>query len=124
MRDDLLKEVMVSGDVQKSPDLQGTSPLFGEMAQEWIGIKAKEIKSSTLRDYRCSMNYHILPKLGNRPIREIGYLEIKKFIAGMKCSGKRVKNVLVPMREVFKFAQLCEVIDKNPMTLIPSPKVE
>ena len=28
------------------------------------------------------------------------------------------------MREVFKFAQLCEVIDKNPMTLIPSPKVE
>jgi integrase len=124
LRDDLLKEVMVYGDVQKSRDLQGTSPLFGEMAQEWIGIKAKEIKSSTLRDYRSSMNYHILPKLGNRPIKELGYLEIKRFIAGMKCSGKRLKNVLVPMREVFKFTQLCEVIDKNPMTLIPSPKVE
>lgn len=124
LRDDLLKEVMVYGNVQKSPDLEGTSPLFGEMAQEWIGIKAKEIKSSTLRDYRSSMNYHILPKLGNTPIKDLGYLEIKKFIAGMKCSGKRLKNVLVPMREVFKFAQLCEVIDKNPMTLIPSPKVE
>jgi integrase len=124
LRDDLLKEITVYGDVQKPQDMQGTSPLFGEIAQEWIGIKAKEIKSSTLRDYRSSINYHILPKLGNRPIRELGYLEIKKFIAGMKCSGKRLKNVLVPMREVFKFAQLCEVIDKNPMTLIPSPKVE
>ena len=114
---------MVYGNIQKSQDLQEISPLFGEMAQEWIAIKAKEIKSSTLRDYRSSMNYHILPKLGDTPIKELGYLEIRRFIAGMKCSGKRLKNVLVPMREVFKFAQLCEVIDKNPMSLIPSPKV-
>ena len=123
LRDNLLKEVIAYGDIQKYQDLQETSPLFGEMAQEWIAIKGKEIKSSTLRDYRSSMNYHILPKLGNTPIKELGYLEIRRFIAGMKCSGKRLKNVLVPMREVFKFAQLCEVIDKNPMSLIPSPKV-
>jgi len=124
LRDELLKEVLVYGDIQKSKDLQETSPLFGEMAQEWITIKAKEIKSSTLREYRGSMNYHILPKLGNMPIKELGYLEIKRFIAGLSCSGKRLKNVLVPMREVFKFSQLCEVIDKNPMALIQSPKVE
>ncbi len=124
LRDDLLKEVMVYGDIHKSQDLQETSPLFGELAQEWIVIKAKEIKSSTLREYRGSMNYHILPKLGNIPIKKLGYLEIKRFIAGLSCSGKRLKNVLVPMREVFKFAQLCEVIDKNPMALIQSPKVE
>ena len=94
------------------------------MAQEWISIKVKEIKSSTLRDYRSSMNYHVLPKLGNRPIKDIGYREIKKFIAGLSCSGKRLKNVLVPVREVFKFAQLSELIDKNPMDLVQSPKVE
>ncbi len=124
LRDEYLKEVMVYGDTHKSEDLQETSPFFGELAQEWIVIKAKEIKSSTLREYRGSMNYHILPKLGNIPIKELGYLEIKRFIAGLNCSGKRLKNVLVPMREVFKFAQLCEVIDKNPMALIQSPKVE
>jgi hypothetical protein len=30
-----------------------------------------------MRDYRSSMNLHILPKFGNRPIKEITYLEIE-----------------------------------------------
>jgi integrase len=82
----------------------------------------KEIRSSTLRDYRSAMNWHILPKIGNIPIREIGYFEVQKLISRMSCSGKRLKNVLVPVREVFKFTQLAGIIDKNPMDLIKSPK--
>ena len=70
------------------------------------------------------MNYHILPRLGNTPIKDIGYLEIKRLIASLSCSGKRLKNVLVPVREVFKFALLAGFIDKNPMSLVRNPKVE
>jgi len=69
------------------------------------------------------MNYHILPKLGNTPIKNLGYIQVKKMLSGLKCSGKRLKNVMIPMREVFKFALLAEYIDKNPMSLIGSPKV-
>ena len=92
------------------------------MAKEWIALKQKEIRSSTLTDYRSAMNCHVLPKIGNVPVREIGYLELQTLISGMSCSGKRLKNVLVPVREVFRFTQLAGIIDKNPMGLIKSPK--
>jgi len=111
------------GDINRPQTVQEESPLFGEVATEWIKIKAREVKSSTLQDYRGAMNYHILPKIGNLLIKDIGFLEIKRLITSMECSGKRLKNVLVPVREVFKFALLAGFIDKNPMSLVASPKV-
>ena len=89
----------------------GPGPVFGEVAKQWVEIKGKEIRSSTLRDYRSAMNWHVLPKMGNTPIKGIGYLEVQKLISGMTCSGKRLKNVLIPVREVFKFAQLAGIIE-------------
>lgn len=123
LRDEYLKEILIYGDIQSHQAEGKESPMFGELAQEWIKIKEKEIKSSTLRDYRSSMNYHILPKLGDTPINALGYLDIKRFIASLTCSGKRLKNVLVPMREVFKFAYRSGFIEKDPMRLVESPKV-
>jgi integrase len=123
LRDQYLLEIRVYGEIQSHKASHEEGPLFGELAQEWIKIKAKEIKSSTLRDYRGSMNYHILPKLGNTPIKDIGYLDIKRLIASLTCSGKRLKNVLVPVREVFKLAHRSGFIEKDPMALVESPKV-
>jgi len=122
-RDELIREIDLYGDIQHREPEDNGHRLFGEVSQEWIAIKATEIRSSTLREYRCSMNYHILPKIGNTPIKDLGYLEIKRLIANLTCSGKRLKNVMVPMREVFKFAQLAGFIDKNPMALVANPKV-
>ncbi len=123
LRDQYLLEIRVYGEIQSHQATCEQGPLFGELAQEWIKIKAKEIKSSTLRDYRSSLNYHILPKLGNTPIENIGYLDIKRLIASLTCSGKRLKNVLVPMREVFKLAHRSGYIEKDPMALVESPRV-
>jgi hypothetical protein len=50
LRDQYLLEIKVYGDIQKPKPVDEIGPLFGELAQEWIKIKAKEIKSSTLRD--------------------------------------------------------------------------
>jgi integrase len=123
VRDQYLKEILVYGSIQEPSPMKETDPVYGEVAEQWIQIKKREIRSSTLIDYRSAMNAHVLPKMGNIPMREIGYLEIQKLISGMKCSGKRLKNVLTPVREVFKFAQLAGIIDKNPMDLIKSPKI-
>jgi integrase len=118
-----INKILIYGDIQSHQAEGKESPMFGELAQEWIKIKEKEIKSSTLRDYRSSMNYRILPKLGDTPIDALGYLDIKRFIASLTCSGKRLKNVLVPMREVFNFAYRSGFIEKDPMRLVESPKV-
>jgi integrase len=124
MRNNLLKEMEATGDIRK-PKVEGdNNPLFGEVAKEWVKIKAKELKSSTLYDYRNSMNYHILPRIGNTPIKNLGFLAVKKLFASLDCSGKRLKNVMIPVREIFKFSQLAGYIDKNPMLLVGTPKVE
>ena len=124
IRDEYLREILLHGDVQRPKDKPDRVPLFGEIAQEWVQIISKEIKTSTLEDYRYTMNRYVLPEFGNRPIALINYLEIKKFVSNLTCSHKRKNNVLVPMRSVFKHAFLSEIIDKNPMDRIKNLKIE
>jgi integrase len=69
------------------------------------------------------MNFYILPRFGNIPIDEITYLDIEEFISGLKCSHKRINNILVPMRSVMKFALKADIINKNPMSLVENLKV-
>jgi integrase len=122
-RDEYIKEIQINGDIQTKERFDAPSQLFGEVAQEWSKITETEVKSSTMKDYRDSMNGLILPRFGNTPICEVNYLDIRKFVSELTCSAKRKNNILVPMRSVFKMAFLSEIIDKNPMDLIKNMKV-
>jgi len=117
LRDKYLEEISVYGDIQRNEPVKETK-LFGEVAQQWVKIMSPKVKSSTLKDYRGAMNYYILPRFGNVPIKDIGFLDVEEFISEMKCSNKRKNNVLVPMRSLMKFALKAELIDKNPMALV------
>lgn len=117
LRDKYLKEISVYGDIQRDEPVKETK-LFGEVAQQWVKIMSPKVKSSTLKDYRGAMNYYILPRFGNVPIKDIDFLDIEEFRSEMKCSNKRKNNVLVPMRSLIKFALKAGLIDKNPMDLI------
>lgn len=123
IRDEFLRNLCVYGDIRAPEPVNDETPLFGEMAQDWVKIISREIKLSTLTDYRYSMNRYILPRFGNMPIGGIGYMEIRKFISELPCSHKRINNILVPMRSVFKMAYLDGVIDANPMDRIRNVKV-
>ena len=52
LREELLREVVVHGDIPTRRPQDGPGPLFGELAQEWFEIIKKEVKKSTLEDYR------------------------------------------------------------------------
>jgi len=121
-RDRLLKEILIHGDIQTNQPVPD-SKLFGEVAEQWAKIKAKKVKSSTLKDYRGAMNHYVLPKFGNVPITDIGYLDVEEFVCGLNCSNKRINNILVPMRSLLKFALKAGLIDKNPMDLVENLKV-
>jgi len=124
IRDEYLHDLKLHGSIQIRKQAEEPAKLFGEMAKEWVDIISKEIKISTLADYRYSMNRYILPRFGNIPIGEINYLDIKKFVSTLICSRKRVNNILVPMRSVFKMAYLSEIIEKNPMDLVRNVKTD
>ncbi len=121
LRDAHLREGTVPGEIE--PETTDSSALlFGEVTQDWAKIMATEIKSSTLRDYRDSMNRYILPRFGNTPIGDINYLDIRKFVSELSGSAKRKNNILVPMRSVLKMAFLSGMIDQNPMDRIRNLK--
>ncbi len=124
IRDEYIRDLKLHGCLQTKKETTGPGKLFGEMAQEWVSIISKEIKLSTLSDYRYSMNRYILPRFGNVPITEINYLDIRKFVSTLGCSRKRINNILVPMRSVLKMAYLSEIIEKNPMDRVKNVKVD
>ncbi|MGM0664697.1 MAG: phage integrase central domain-containing protein [Thermodesulfobacteriota bacterium] len=94
------------------------------MAQKWYHIRSKQIKASTMRDYRSTMNLHILPRFGNRPIKDITYLEIEEFKAELDRSAKRINNILVPMRSVFSMAFKEGIIKDNVMARVDNLRIE
>ncbi|MFC1868366.1 tyrosine-type recombinase/integrase [Thermodesulfobacteriota bacterium] len=123
MRDQLLEEVRLHGDVNKAETVANDT-LFGEVALKWVKIKGGKVKASTLRDYKSSMNYYLLPRFGNTPVARIGYLDIEEFISELDCSNKRINNVLVPMRSLMMFAHRAGYIDNNPLLLVANLTVE
>lgn len=110
-------------------ELSANDLLFGEVAKIWVEIqearlKKDDIKSSTLRDYRSSMNHHVLPVFGNRPINSITASEIDDFALSLDCSKKRTNNILVPVRSLFKLAKKRKIIQENIMNDVDNLPIE
>jgi integrase len=122
LRDDYINGINLYGSIKKEEPVKETK-LFGEVAQQWAKIMSQKVKSSTLKDYRGAMNYYILRRFGNVPIKDIDFLDIEELISEMKCSNKRKNNVLVPMRSLMKFALRAGLIDKNPMDMVENLSV-
>lgn len=102
----------------------GSDLLFGVIAKEWAKIHEAKVKYSTWRDYRSVMNTHILPTFRDIPINEIQYQDVEKFINSLGCGPKRVNNILVPMRSVFKYSLKAGYVKENVMLKVDNLPVE
>ncbi len=103
--------------------------LFGEVAQIWakiksIEIKQGQIKTSTMRDYKSIMNCHILPYFGNMSIQSVTASDVDDFVRTLKCSPKRINNILVPVRSLFKMAKKKGYLTENIMLDVVNLKLE
>ena len=122
LRDNLLKEYSQQDNtVLSNPD---NSPLFKDIVDKWYQVRSQHIKYSTMRDYKSTMNLHILPYFGKKPIRDITYFDIEGFIAGLKCSSKRINNILVPMRSVFTLAYKQGIVADNIMMKVDNLRID
>jgi integrase len=124
LRDDLLKDMALYGDVRKQKIDDDQNPLFGELAEKWYRIRSKQIKASTMRDYKSAMNLYILPHFGNSPIKGISYLDVEEFKTELDLSAKRINNILVPMRSVFTMAFKEGIIRDNVMARVDNLRIE
>jgi integrase len=70
------------------------------------------------------MNLHVLPVFKDSIIDEIEYLDIENFITKLDCCSKRINNILVPLRSVFKFAHKQGYVQSNVMLKVENKPVE
>jgi len=124
LRDEYLKQLYVSGDIQSRPVQGDNNILFGELAERWAKITRKRVKTSTFRGYQIAMNAYILDRFGNVPVTRISYIDIEEFITDLDCSNKRINNLLVPLRGVFKLAHRSGFIENNIMSMVENRKIE
>ena len=91
--------------------------------EKWLKVTIKKIRTSTLIDYKSAMNMYILPRFGNTPIADIKNEDVENMVSELECSGKRINNILVPLRSVYKFARKNKYVDENIMLEVDNHKV-
>jgi integrase len=123
LRDKLLENYRIYGQFWIKPD-EKDNPTFGQVAKEWAEIHHKKVKYTTWRDYKSAMNTHVLPAFKDNPIKDIQYLDVERFKVDLDCGAKRVNNILVPMRSVYKMAHKNGYISENVMLKVDNLSVE
>ena len=70
------------------------------------------------------MNRYTIPYFGNLRLYQIYVGVIEEFINTLNCSPKRVNNILVPLRSVFKYARRHGYCLINPMEDVANLKLD
>lgn len=124
IRDEYIREIKLNGDIRNIQQTDDAGPLFGEVVEKWVKVMIKKIRPSTMIDYKSAMNFYLLPRFGNTLITDITYLDVEEMVSDLECSAKRVNNILVPLRSVFKLAYKCKYIKENLMLLVENHRID
>ncbi len=81
----------------------------------WLIRIEKTVERSTYLDYRNSVENHLIPEFGDTAIARLKKREVQNWTAGLSVSAKRIKNLLIPLRETLQDALDNEDITKNPI---------
>ena len=99
-----------------APAPRGETVTFATAAREWLRYVADErgVKPSTLRSYRSSVEAHLVPAFGSRPIDRITTGEIERWRSGLDASARTKNKLLVELHGIFRRAQKAYGLRRNP----------
>src|SRR5690606_32945665 len=68
--------------------------------RRWLDMKERELEHSTFIGYRRIVENILIPRLGTTRLRDFDRVAVKDLVAtfGPEVSGKRINNVLGPLR--------------------------
>ena len=100
--------------------------IFSDYVKRWWADMNPGMSEGQIRDYTSILNFHILPYFGDMPFSEFWSLVcLKKFVALLKgkktrhkkpLSGKRIQNIMIPLRVIVK-----DAIDEYGWFDLPDP---
>ena len=94
------------------------SNTFGSVTEEWLEIKQKEWKSPYFDDVKSSIEIHLLPDLGQRPIAEITSPEVLSVLKKIEEQGKleAASRSRQKCGAIFRYANLKQLCAHNPVS--------
>ena len=123
------RSVIASGrDPQLAVKASG-SPSFSEVYLRWLGMRAPDLKESTLKRQISRMDLYVLPKLGKWPISDIEAPMILKTLQPLIDDGKAetAKRCRLLVSGVFDYAVAAGEVQFNPAdrlaAALPTPRV-
>ena len=94
-----------------------TSQTLGLIAHEWLNIKKSKVSGDHAIDIWRSLELHILPTLGNHPIRSISAPAAIKALQPLATKGRleTVRRVAQRLNEIMVYAVNSGIIHSNPL---------
>ena len=93
----------------------GDAITVSEYFERWLRQIRDQKKASTYYDYQKTIRRLIIPVFGALPLSHLNRAALKPWLATLKCSNKRIANILIPVRQGLQDAIDDEIIDHNPL---------
>ena len=100
-------------------------PTVNEFAKVSFELHSKSRRATTTYDYETSLRLHISPTFGNKRLNIIKPSDIQLWQNKLldKLSPRRVRNIRATFNTIFDDAMRDEIIDKNPISRVKTPKL-
>jgi len=100
-------------------------PTVDEYAKVSFELHASSRSANTTYDYETSHRLHISPAFGKKRLNTIKPSDIQRWQNKLleKLSPRRVRNIRATFNTIFDDAMRDEIVDKNPISLVKTPKL-
>lgn len=126
------KECLIAGNealyqYQHGHQINQTNMSFADFTELWLNQYATNLKPSSQANYSLTLNTHILPILGNKPLGKITPYNLQSLLDDLKrreASQSLITTVASLLHRLFAYAiNPMGFIDSNPMDRIIIPRV-
>lgn len=100
---------------KKFAEYKGEVTKIETYLDEWITIKDKQLKKSTMINYTKVVNNLIIPQFKGQNLADIKRPDIRKWLASIEGTNKYLSNIQSVLRSALQDAVNDELLETNPM---------
>lgn len=97
---------------------------FESLYSDWIKTYELKVKPATFNRTKTYFKLQILPYFKNVKVKDVKHKDAQKFVIDMSKEYKKFKEIASYTKQVFNYAIILGIIDRNPFEYITYPKVE
>ncbi len=95
--------------------LDSRNRTVADYVRQWLTEKQPLLKHSTFREYQRTMEYSIIPAVGQFLLVDLRRSDVRAWVSTLDVSNKRIANLISPLRVALEDAVQDELIPKNPL---------